>query len=120
MANEIQVQASLQASKNGVSVQNTGNKTHDMAGDQMLSNVQIIGTSAEALVLGDVSTIGYVFLKNLDSVNFVQIALDSGVSTGIFAKIVAGGIALFPAATATMYAKADTANVNLLVQAVEL
>lgn len=91
-----------------------------MAGDQMISNVQIVGTSAEAIVLGDVSTIGYIMLKNMDATNFVEIALDSGVSTQKFSKIPAGGFAIFPASTATMYAKADTANVNLFVAAIEL
>jgi hypothetical protein len=32
----------------------------------------------------------------------------------------AGQMMVFPASTATMYAKADTASVNLLVQAIEL
>ena len=120
MANEIQVSASLSASKGGVSVNNSASRSATMAGDQMISNVQIIGTAAEALVLGDVSTIGYVFLKNMDATNFVEIALDSGVSTQKFAKLLAGDFAIFPASTATMYAKADTANVNLVVQAIEV
>jgi hypothetical protein len=124
MANEISASAQLSATKNGVTLNNsvglTVQASKDMAGDQMTQNVQIVGTSAEALDVGDVSTIGYVLLKNLDTTNFVQIALDSGVSTQIFAKLRAGDVALFPAATATIYAKADTANCNLLVMALEL
>lgn len=120
MANEISASVGLQANKGGASVSNSGSKTADMSGDQMISNVQVVGTSAEAVALGDVSTIGYVLFKNLDSTNFVQLALDSGVSTQIFAKLLAGDVTLIKAATATMYAKADTANVNLLVAAVEL
>jgi len=120
MANEINASISLGVNKNGLVLNGGGSKTADMAGDQGLTNVQIIGTSAEAIVLGDVSTIGYVAFKNLDPTNFVQLALDSGVSTQIFAKLLAGDVTLIKAATATMYAKADTANVNLLVTAVEL
>jgi len=120
MANEIAVSVAMSASKGGVAVSNSGSRQATMAGDQMLSNVQIIGTSAEAITFGDVSTIGYVLLKNLDATNFVEIALDSAVSTQKFAKLLALDMMLFPASTATMYAKADTANVNLLVQAVEL
>ena len=120
MANEISVSASLSVSKGGASISATGTVSFTMSGDQMLSNVQIIGTAAEAITVGDVATIGYVFLKNMDATNFVEVALDSGVSTQKIAKILAGGIALFPASTATLYAKADTANVNLLVGITEL
>ena len=120
MANEIIASASLGSSKNGANISANATKTADMAGDQMIGTVQIIGTAAEAISLGDVSTIGYIFLKNMDATNFVQIALDSGVSTAIFAKLLAGDITLVKAATATLYAKADTANVNLLVAATEL
>lgn len=120
MAREITATASLSASKGGASVNNSASHVADMAGDQMIGTVQIVGTSAEALNVGDVSTIGYVFLKNMDATNFVEVALDSSVSTQKFAKILAGGVALFPALTATMYVKADTASVNLYVEAVEL
>lgn len=86
----------------------------------MLSNVQIVGTAAEAIVVGDVSTIGYVAIWNLDSTNFIELALDSGVSTQKFSKIAAKGFAIFPAATATMYFKADTNPCNALVLLIEL
>jgi len=124
MANEITASAQLSASKNGVTLNNSVSLTvqasKDMAGDQMTQNVQIIGTSAEALDVGDVSTIGYVLIKNLDSTNFVELALDSGVSTQKFAKLRAGDFAVFPASTATIYAKADTSPCNCLVMAIEL
>ena len=120
MANEINVACSLSGSKGGATVTASGTKTADMAGDQMITNVQIVGTSAEALVLGDVSTIGYVMLKNLDATNFIEVALDSGVSTQKFAKLLAGDIMLFKASTATMYVKADSGACNLQVTAVEL
>lgn len=124
MANEIAVSGQLTVSKGGVSLSQAfsiaGGAHTTMSGDQMISNVQIVGTSAEALSLVDVSTIGYVGIWNMDSTNFVEIALDSAVSTQKFAKLQPKGFALFPASTATMYAKADTANCNLLVVAIEL
>ena len=120
MANEINCSVTLSANKSGVSVSSSGSKSADMSGDQAITNVQVIGTSAEAIVLGDVSTIGYVLFKNLDATNYVEIALDSGVSTQVFAKLLAGDMTLIKAKTATMYALANTANVNLLVTAIEL
>lgn len=120
MANEIAVSCSLSAVKGGASINVNGNRTATMAGDQMITNVQTVGITAEAIQLGDVSTIGYVLLKNMDTTNFVEIALDSNVSTQKFAKLLAGDMALFPASTATMYAKADTSPCNLLVGSVEI
>lgn len=120
MANEVTVNTTLNATKSGVTV-NTGgqSKLVDMDGDQMLTNVQTIGTSAEALVIGDIASLGWIFVRNLDAANFVELALDSAVSTQVFAKLLAGEWALFPAKTGTMYAKADTAECNIQVVAIE-
>lgn len=120
MSNEISASVVLTTAKNNVSVAGSGTKNADMAGDQMMSNVQIIGTSAEAIVLNDVSTVGYVLFKNMDATNYIEIALDSGVSTQIFAKLLPGDVMLIKASTATMYAKANTAACNLWVVATEL
>lgn len=120
MASEISAAVSLNASKGGATVTASGTKTADMAGDQMITNVQAVGTSAEALVVGDVSTIGYVLIKNLDATNYVEIGLDSGVSTQVFGKLLAGDIMLLKASTATMYVKANTASCNIAVTVVEL
>lgn len=110
--------------KNGVTFSQaialTVQASKDMAGEQGTQNVQIVGTSTEAIDVGDVSTIGYVLLKNLDSTNYVEVALATPATTQIFTKLRAGDIAIFPAATATMYAIANTAPVNLLVLAIEL
>ncbi len=37
------------------------------------SGVQSIGTTEESLVLGDVTSIGWVVIRNLDATNFVRI-----------------------------------------------
>src|SRR5687768_2756767 len=119
MANEISATVSLSASKNGAAIASGQlSAVDDMAGDQMITNVQIVGTAAEALNLGDVSTIGYTVLKNMDSTNYVEISLISDGTTP-FAKLLAGDIALIPMSTATVYAKANTAPINLLVCSVE-
>lgn len=120
MANEINVSVSLTASKGGAAIQSTGSRTADMAGVEMITNVQAVGTAAEAIVVGDIGTPGYCLLKNLDATNYVEIALDSGVTTQVFAKLMPGDVALFPAKTATMYAKANTAPIALLVSLVEV
>jgi hypothetical protein len=119
MAQEIIANASLLVSKGGASIQSSGQKIADMAGGEMITNVQIVGTTAEQLVVGDITTPGYCFLKNLDNTNYVDVGLDSGVSTQVFARLMPGDIALFPAKTQVMYAKANAAPVNLLVSFAE-
>lgn len=120
MANEIQATIGLTVSKSGAAISTSGSKTADMTGTEMITNVQAIGfADAEAIVLGDVTTVGYIAFKNLDTTNFVELALDEPMANK-FAKLLAGDLTLIKAATATIYAKADTASVNLLVSACEL
>jgi hypothetical protein len=94
-----------------------------MAGDQMISNVQIIGTSSEALVLGDVTTVGYVYLKNLDPTNFVSVSvITPAVASTSFCKLLPGDMTIIKAVgtSPTLTAIADTGSVNLQVVAIEL
>lgn len=120
MANEITIAVSISATKNGATVASSYSGNATLAGDEMLTNVQTIGTSAEAVVVGDLATAGYAFFKNMDATNFVELALDSGVSTQIFSKLLPGEVSLIKLKTTTIYAKADTASVKLLVTAMEL
>jgi hypothetical protein len=119
MANEITFSGSLTASKNGASVAASASVTNDMSGDQLYANVQAVGTSAEQIDISDVSTIGLIYVKNLDATNYVEIALDSGM-TNVFIKLLAGEFNIFSPATATLYARANTSGINLQVIATEL
>jgi hypothetical protein len=120
MANEISASATLNISKNGVTLQHTTSVQHDMAGDEMVHRTQSIGTSAEQVSFGDISGApGMVKFTNLDATNFIELALDSGMTNKI-AKLRPGGVALFQPSSGTIYAKADTAACRLLVQASEL
>jgi hypothetical protein len=82
--------------------------------------VQIIGTSAETVVTGDVSTLGWAMFRNLDATNYVEIGPDS---TGIvgFLRLEAGEPAgpfrLKPGIT--IKAQANTASVKLQVFVLE-
>lgn len=120
MANEISASVQLAVSKGGVTLSGTGNAQQDMAGEDMVHTTQIIGTSAEALTLIDLSgTPAYILIKNLDATNYVELALDSGM-VNKFAKILAGKPMLFPPTTGTIYAQANTAAVRVEVLATEL
>ena len=65
-----------------------------------------VGTSEETIAFGDI-TPRYLFVKNLDATNFVDI----GFSTGVYGlSLLAGETGVFPLKSgATVYAKADTA-----------
>jgi hypothetical protein len=121
MASEIQVQVSLIVTKNGITLTPQVNKVQDMAGSKMLENVQQIGTAEEALVTGDIANLGYVLFKNLDPTNFIELGTVAGMATGKFAKLLPGDITLIKSSVALLiYCKANTANCDMLVAAVEL
>lgn len=119
MANEITASASLVAAKGGVQVSFTATKQNDMAGSDMLQNTQDIGTTAETVGFGAITGApAMVLIQNLDPTNFIELGLSSGM-TDKFAKLLPGQVILFPPSTATIYAKADTAECKVLVEAVE-
>jgi len=114
MANEITYTGGLTVA-NGAhtppSISESG--TADQAAIGLVHNVQSIGTSAEALVTGDISTAGWAFFKNLDSTNFVTL-FDADSASEDLIKILAGDSAgPFNLGTKTISAKADTATCKL-------
>ena len=90
-----------------------GTLTIDVSGAQVMDNVQNVGTSEEAILLGDVAAGGYWFVQNLDATNFVE--LRSGTGATDFIKLLAGEWAIFrTSADATApYAIADTGACNV-------
>lgn len=122
MANEIALTAALSITKSGVTISGavTG-KAITQSGDQSIGNIQIIGTSSEAITIGDVVTIGYIYFKNLDATNFVSIHdVSPAVAGAASITLKAGECAVIPTRTTAWYAIADTADVNLHVVAIEL
>lgn len=106
MADEIRVSARLQFSKGGSSDAFDVSATVDMAGAQYAKKTQTVGTSEENLDKGDISTIGYVLIKNLDATNFVQV----GASTGVYSGKISPGETYGPVrwVGSNVIAKSDT------------
>lgn len=120
MANEINATAGLNITKGGVTLNHTTTARHDMAGAEMIHRTQVVGTSAEQVTFGDITGApGILKITNQDATNYVELALDSGM-TNKFAKIRPGGVVLLQPASATLYAQANTAACRILVQAGEL
>lgn len=119
MANEINIQAILTIQRSTPPMQASGALDITQTGKHCICNIQNIGTSAESLVFGDSATLGYVFIKNLDATNYVQLGLDSGV-TQIFAKLRPNEFCLVPTNQNSLWAKANTAACDVMVCAAEL
>lgn len=122
MANEISLTASLQLNKSGVSIGGTvSGLAITQAGTNNIGNVQAVGTSSEALSLVDVTTIGYLFLKNLSTTNFVSIGtINPAVAATCQVTLLPGEATVIPTRLAAWYGIADTASVDVLVVAFEL
>ena len=114
MANEITASVSLSVSKSGASVSGSGSASADMANDEMVALVQQVTTSAASLTKGDISVIGWLYARNMDATNYVELGLDSGM-TQVFAKLQPGKACLIPMALSNVYAKANTATCRVNV-----
>lgn len=84
-----------------------------VSGTQIMDNVQSVGTSEEAILLGDVATGGYWFVQNMDATNFVELRAATGATD--FIKLLAGEWAIFrtSADASAPYAIADTGACNV-------
>lgn len=87
----------------------------DVSAIGLAAGVQVVGTSAEAIVTTDVASLGWCYLQNLDSTNFILYGPDDGGTLKDFGKMLPGEIAwlrLKPGIT--VKAKADTASCKML------
>lgn len=119
MANELTTSLRLTAVKSGAKIDFTSSYRSDMAGGDMVQNTQLIGTSAELVPFGEITGVPQaVLIANLDATNFVEIGGDSGL-TVFKLKIRPEEAIYLSLSSATLYAKADTADVSIMVLAVE-
>jgi hypothetical protein len=121
MANEISLSGQLALSKNGVSIAANISKQITQSGTNNNTITQNIGTSSEAIVLTDISAVGYLMFINLDSTNFVDIGIvNPAVAGSCPITLLAGEFAIVPSRIESWYAIADTAAVDLQIIALEL
>ena len=109
MADEITLDCSLLYEKNGVRITPPlGQLSIDVAGNELVHQVQLIGITEEAIYMGsDVGTPGIAVFKNLDPTNFISIRRATG--EGNFLKILPGEHAVLRLVAAAPFAIADTA-----------
>jgi hypothetical protein len=121
MSNTITLSVSASvALAGGGAISGSGANSITQSGTDNIGSVQNIGATTEQLVIGDVTTIGYLFVKNLDATNYVEFDLNTPVAGTAFAKLLPGESMLLPTRQTTIYAKANTAACDCLVIAFEL
>lgn len=113
MANELNINYGINYSKGTTNLdtdQVARSFSINVSGDPRMSGVQTIGTTEEQLVLGDVSSVGYVEIFNLDTTNYVEV----GGTTGAYTiRVLPGTGVPYYSTTNNVYCKANTAAVKV-------
>ena len=96
MANELTVQVYAALANGKLSeLFNPGTLTFDQSTLLAHAPVVVVGTSEEDLSLGDITTNGWVFMRNLDGTNYVTYGPKSGGVMVPWGRIEAGEVAAF-------------------------
>ncbi len=117
MSDEISLTIRMTFEKGGTSVSFPDGTAREMSidvtGTKHTRIRQTIGTSEEALDLGDIATGGYFVARNCDDTNYVE--LRSGTGATDFVRLNAGEACAFRISpdAAAPYAIANTASVEL-------
>lgn len=115
MANEISVNLSQTISKTGESVSSNATYQANLAGPQFIGVELSVGTAAAAINIGGI-TPSVIFIKNLDTTNYVEI--DSAIGISSFPqKLFPGQAILLLPETGTFYGRANTAPCQVWITA---
>lgn len=107
MSKELSISGLVKFSKGNVSATLGHSMSLDVTGTKYSKFIQLVGTSEEAIELGDLgSTPGQIIAINRDATNFVSIRSASGAADLI--KIRPGSFAIFELAADAPYIIADT------------
>jgi len=143
MANEIRKSITTSWSKGGAQIIVSTAETLDQTGEQAHSSVQIISSTSEALVFGDVVAPAHIVFKNLndkwadlttaeklaagnvqatyEAANIVYVGTTNPTTSAdaIYALYPGAGVSFLQTTTLAWYACKATDSVNLLVTAIE-
>ena len=92
------------------SVQRQFGGSFDQTGVPRKSTIESIGTTEENISLGDVSSVGWICIRNLDATNFITFGT---VTNQRGMKLKPGESHAFRAANNALFVKADTAACNV-------
>ena len=110
MADEVKAHLNLHFKKGDLSIPFSASLSGIMDGDAAEYRQVIVGTSEEAIATSsDLGFQGYVYVRNLDSTNFVTV----GLTGEVHFKLKPGEFCFFYATGDTIYLKADTASCSI-------
>lgn len=116
--NEVRATGTLAISKDGFNVTGNTTQTLSMSGSQYIGNIQSVGATYEAISIGDLSDIRYLFLTNVST---ASIFVSQHANSASFAVLETDDVLLMPnsGAFVTYQLKASAANADVQVVAVE-
>jgi len=118
MADELNINASYSISTTNLSEANApGSISIDVASVAGSGGIQNVGTAVEQITKGDTTDGGFYFFRNIDATNYVEIGTTSDDSASgtfqPFLKLLAGEYSIGRLKEANVFAKANTAAINL-------
>ena len=119
MANEISLRPCIKCVNGRASVEiQIAMQRIDQAAAGFYHNIATIGTTEESIgAFGDIATEGWIYLRNLDTTNYVQWGFATTVYGG---RMAAGETVMFRAEPGlTLYLKADTADCKVEILCLE-
>jgi hypothetical protein len=121
MASEIFTRCALTARKGAANISFDVSATSDLAGTEMISNVQTFPTTAAAFVLGGLDSVQAIAITNMDATNnlIVGPTQSSGSVTNVISTIPPGKTILLHNAPTTLYGASSASTVDAYVAAVE-
>ena len=94
MADELKINANISFSKDRKKYSKSyGGIEVDVTGTDYVVGTQSIATSATAINVGEIGNEGYIYAKNLDTTNYVE--LHNGSSGTHMVKLLPGDVCLF-------------------------
>jgi hypothetical protein len=109
---QVQLQFNVKATDTGVSDQRDVQVAITNADTPYSFDEQLIGTAAEAITFGAVATPGYVYIKNKDVTNYIDLSQDNATSVFV-QRLMPGEFVVLKPTAATIYAKAHTASCKI-------
>lgn len=103
-----------------MNIRATANGTIETTGENRQSNIQNIGTSYEAIVEdASIGTAGMAVFRNLDPTNYVEIGLEVAATFYPLLKLKAGDPPAIFRISGALFARANTAAVDLDIVIIE-
>jgi hypothetical protein len=126
MAGKIRIGNSISWSNENVSLSLSTSQSYTQSGSEAIGNNQIIGATSETLNFGDVTTLGYLGLKNLNAEGGanIHVGTTNPVTAGnAQATLIPGDAIILPigaaAAANAWYGISSSGSSNLFVLAIE-